>query len=665
MPATSSAPPSPPPGYAPESPGRDAVLAAVLAPDRLPTPPAVALRVVTAAAKPDCDPAEIVTLLAQDPALCAKLLQAVNSCLYGLGKPVASLHRAVAVLGLGAVRSLALGLSLPAVRTGPADAATRAYHVSSVAGAIIARELSARTNRGTSADDLVAGLLRDLGAILLQQTFPDAWRAMVGRWGDRLLAEPCEAETETFGVSHAEVSAELLRRWHLPDDVVEPIRHHHHPERLAVAPDGYARRAELLYFAGLLANLDTVVRHPPVLDYVLGLSASRFGLPRPALVKFMEGVAPRVVEFGRLLDRDVRDCPNFAEALSAGGRELVNLAVETSRTRLGVASGVRPSHPTLAGPDPDAAATMVASARAAGGSQPVPTPAPRLRAGLPEFHPGFLRALPAGGCRVGEYELREVVGRGAMGVVFKAFEPGLGRFVAVKLLAPQLAADPEYRERFAREARLAAAVRHENVVAVHAVGEAGGLPYLATEYVGGGSLERAVEAGFLPVPDAVRVAGQVAAGLAAAHAKGIVHRDVKPANVLLEADTGRAKLTDFGLARAADDARLSRDGDLIGTPHYMAPEQVNGKPATAASDLFSLGALLYVLFTGRPPFPDEGLAAVLRALCFDEPEPPRRLRPDLPAWVEAVVLRLLRKDPAGRYASADEVAAALAAGGAG
>ncbi len=662
MPASSSAPPSPPTGYPPDSPGRDAVLAAVLAPDRLPTPPAVALRVVTAAAKPDCDPAEIVTLLAQDPALCAKLLQAVNSCLLGLAKPVASLHRAVAVLGLGPVRSLALGLSLPAVRTGPADAATRAYHVSSVAGAIIARELSARSPRTNPADDLVAGLLRDLGAVLLQQTFPDAWNGMVARWGDRLLAEPCEAEVEAFGVSHAEVTAELLRRWHLPDDVVEPIRHHHHPERLAGAPDGYARRAELLYFAGLLANLDTVVRHPPVLDYVLGLAETRFHLPRPALVRFMEGVTPRVAEFGALLDRDVRDCPNFAAALSAGGRELVSLAVESSRTRLGAAAA--PGDRTARG-GPDPGATMAATVRAprpAGRARPPTTPPPR-GGGPPDFHPAFLHDFPAGGCRVGGYELREPVGRGAMGTVFKAFEPKLGRFVAVKLLAPQLAADPEYRHRFAREARLAAAVRHENVVAVHAVGEAGGLPYLAMEYVGGGALDRAVSAG-LPLAAAVRAAGEVAAGLAAAHRQGIVHRDVKPANVLLEADTGRARLTDFGLARAADDAKLSRDGDLIGTPHYMAPELANGRPATPASDLFSLGALLYVLFTGRPPFPGEVLAAVLRAVCYDEPEAPRAVRPDLPGWLEAVVLRLLRKDPAGRYASADEVAAALAAGGA-
>ncbi|MBA4067022.1 MAG: serine/threonine protein kinase, partial [Isosphaera sp.] len=243
------------------------------------------------------------------------------------------------------------------------------------------------------------------------------------------------------------------------------------------------------------------------------------------------------------------------------------------------------------------------------------------------------------------------------------FEPSLARLVAVKLLVPQLAADPTARRRFVREARSVAAVQHENVVTVYAVREEAGVSYLAMEYVGGVPLDRYLAENHpLPVPAAVRITRQLAAGLGAAHAKGIVHRDVKPANVLLEAGTGRVKLTDFGLARGGDDAALSRNGDLIGTPHYMSPEQVNGRPATAASDLFALGGVLYTLCTGEPPFPGTSLIAVLRAVCDGEPTPPRSLRPDLPGWVEQVILRLLRKDPAGRYGSADEVAAVLAAG---
>ncbi|MBA4062099.1 MAG: serine/threonine protein kinase, partial [Isosphaera sp.] len=380
-------------------PGRDAVLAAALAPDRIPTPPAVALQVVTAASRPDCKPAEIVALLSQDPALCGKLLKTVNSCLYGLSRPVTSLDRAVVALGLGTVRSLALGLSLPAVRTGPADAATRAYHITSMAGAIIARDLAARVPGGTPSDDLVAGLLRDLGEVLLRQAFPDAWREMLGRWGDRFHVEQCEAEEEAFGVCHAEVSAELLKLWRLPDDVVEPVRHHHRPERLAGGPPARLRRAELLGFAGLLADLDAVVAHPPALEYVLGVARDRFGMDRPALVRFLEGVVPKVAEFGELLDRDVRDCPNLAAALSAGGDVLVNLAVETSRARLGGSS----AGPTPGGPGgPSPAVTMVATFRP-GGEDPRGSGA---GAGPPEFRTEFLENFPPGGCRLGEYELR-------------------------------------------------------------------------------------------------------------------------------------------------------------------------------------------------------------------------------------------------------------------
>ncbi|HEY1186941.1 MAG TPA: HDOD domain-containing protein [Gemmata sp.] len=636
---------------------------AVLDPRRLPTPPALALQVVNAASRPDCDPDEIVSLLAQDPGLCGKLLKAVNSCLYGRSKPITSLGRAVTVLGLGTVRSLVLGLSMPAARARPADPAARANQITSVAGALIAHDLSARQPKSAPADDMVAGLLRDLGAVMLQQTYPDEHREMTERWGDRLLAEACEAEVETFGISHAEVSAELLSRWKLPPEIVEPIRYHHDPEQLAGAAPALVRRAELLYFAGLLANLETVVRYPQVLEYVLHVARTRYDLPQPALVRFMRGVVPKITEFGELLNRDVRDCPDFAEVLSAGSAELAQLTGNSLPPPSAHGAGSK-FHRAPAPPEPGGHEDVWAASRHTpfvGACQPT-------RANewpvLPEFRPAFLEQFPETGCRLGEYTLRAVLGRGAMGVVFKAFEPSLGRFVAVKMLTPESCLKPTARERFAREARACAAIHHDNVVTVYAVREASGLPYLAMEFVEGAPLDRYIERHHpLPVPQIASLGAQIASGLSAAHKKGIVHRDIKPANIILENETGAAKIADFGLARSGEDVQMSQQGAMVGTPHFMSPEQVQGQPATPLSDLFSLGGVLYSLCTGKPPFAGKALMAILYAVCSTAPIPPRRLRPDLPQWLEDVVLRLLDKNPARRFPSAAELVTALTKAG--
>jgi serine/threonine protein kinase len=229
-------------------------------------------------------------------------------------------------------------------------------------------------------------------------------------------------------------------------------------------------------------------------------------------------------------------------------------------------------------------------------------------------------------------------------VVFKAFDPILGRTVAIKMPAPELAASPAARQRFTREARASASIHNENVVGVYAVRELREVPYLVMEFVDGGCLEaRVQEHGAMPVLLVAAAAHQVAAGLAAAHARGVVHGDLKPANVLIEAETGRAKVTDFGLARVADGA---------GTPFYTAPEVAQGKAATTHSDLFSLGCVLYVMATGRVPFAGQSAAEVLRAVTSAEPVPPGRLRPALPDWLENVILCLLRKDPACRPTAA-------------
>jgi serine/threonine protein kinase len=249
--------------------------------------------------------------------------------------------------------------------------------------------------------------------------------------------------------------------------------------------------------------------------------------------------------------------------------------------------------------------------------------------------------------RLDHYEVLEVVGHGGMGVVLKAFDDRLHRVIAIKVLAPQMAASGTARKRFAREAQAAAAVAHDHVVAIHAVEETGPLPYLVMHYVAGLSLEERIrQGGPLEVKEILRIGIQTAAGLAAAHAQGLVHRDIKPANILLENGVQRVKITDFGLARAVDDASLTQSGVIAGTPMYMSPEQARGEMVDHRSDLFSLGSVLYTLCTGRPPFRASGSMAVLKRVCEEEPRPIREINPDVPDWLCAIIGKLQAKDPA-------------------
>ena len=203
-----------------------------------------------------------------------------------------------------------------------------------------------------------------------------------------------------------------------------------------------------------------------------------------------------------------------------------------------------------------------------------------------------------------------------MGVVLKAFDEKLQRVVAIKVMAEALAASPAARKRFVREAQAAAAVRSDHIVNIYEVEESGSRPYLVMELISGVSLqERLDAAGPLGVREILRIGLQIAQGLAAAHAQGVVHRDISPANILLENGVERVKITDFGLARVADDATHSASGIVAGTPQYMAPEQVCGEPVDQRSDLFSLGSVLYAMCTGRSPFRAETTVAVLRRVC--------------------------------------------------
>lgn len=271
----------------------------------------------------------------------------------------------------------------------------------------------------------------------------------------------------------------------------------------------------------------------------------------------------------------------------------------------------------------------------------------------PPSHPEMLG-------RIGRYEVERLIGVGGMGVVFKAFDTELNRPVAVKVLAPYLAGSGAARQRFAREARAAAAVVHEHVVAIHNVETDGESPFLVMPYVAGESLQQRIDRdGALELCEVLRIATQTASGLAAAHAQGLVHRDVKPSNILLEQGIERTLLTDFGLARASDDASLTHTGYHPGTPQYMSPEQARGDAVDARSDLFSLGSVIYTMCTGRPPFRAETNYGVLRRITDNEPRLIREVNPVIPEWLEGIVNKLLAKDVSQRFQSAHEVAELL------
>jgi uncharacterized protein (TIGR03067 family) len=263
--------------------------------------------------------------------------------------------------------------------------------------------------------------------------------------------------------------------------------------------------------------------------------------------------------------------------------------------------------------------------------------------------------------RLGGYDITQVIGRGGMGVVLKGFDSDLKRYVAIKVLAPHLAHSSLARKRFAREAQAAAAVVHPHVLAIHQVQPNGRLPYFVMPLVVGQSLaERLAAQGLLDMKEVLRIGMQAAAGLAAAHEQGLVHRDVKPANILLECGVERAVLTDFGLARAADDVSMTRWGIIAGTPQYMSPEQACGGNLDYRSDLFSLGCVLYEMATGVSPFKAESTIATLHRLVDDRPLPLDSLNSELPHWFISIVDRLLEKDPSRRFGSATEVSELLA-----
>jgi serine/threonine protein kinase len=262
---------------------------------------------------------------------------------------------------------------------------------------------------------------------------------------------------------------------------------------------------------------------------------------------------------------------------------------------------------------------------------------------------------------IGPYEVLEVIGRGGMGVVLRAVDLKLNRVVAVKALLPELAANPNSRRRFLREAQAAATISHPHVVTIHAVDDthedANGKPvppYLVMECVVGQSLQQKLDrVGTLRLAEILRISRQVGEGLAAAHKQGLIHRDIKPANILLENGVERVKITDFGLARAIDDITVTRTGEVCGTPQYMSPEQASGERVDHRSDLFSLGCVMYAMCTGHSPFRGDSIAHVIKRVTQDTPRSITDQNPEIPPWLIEIITCLLQKNPEHRFQSAE------------
>jgi serine/threonine-protein kinase len=264
------------------------------------------------------------------------------------------------------------------------------------------------------------------------------------------------------------------------------------------------------------------------------------------------------------------------------------------------------------------------------------------------------------------YDLDREIGRGGMAIVYRARDPRLKRGVAVKLLPPDLAFRADIRTRFLREAETAARLSHPNIVPIYTVDEREGLVYFVMALVEGGSVgDRVKRAGPMPIADVRRILREVADALAYAHASGVVHRDIKPDNILLDANSGRAMVTDFGIARAASDGdtRLTATGAAIGTPAYMSPEQCAGdREIDGRSDLYSLGAVAYHMLVGAPPFAGGSTPSIMMKQVMETPVPLHERRRDVPSDLEQIVMRLLEKDPAKRFSSGAALIAALDGG---
>jgi tRNA A-37 threonylcarbamoyl transferase component Bud32 len=267
--------------------------------------------------------------------------------------------------------------------------------------------------------------------------------------------------------------------------------------------------------------------------------------------------------------------------------------------------------------------------------------------------------LPANTILSGRYKLLDTLGAGGAATVYRAQDQRLGRIVAVKVLRPEYVADAEQRARFANEARSAAALTGPNVVDVYDYGQDAGVTYIVMQYIDGEDLKRYIAArGRLAPREAARIAADTARGLEAAHERGLIHRDVKPQNIMIDRH-GQVRLTDFGIAKALGGAGLTQAGMTYGTAAYLSPEQATGAPIGPFTDVYGLGLVLYEMLCGAPPFEADNAAAVAYKQVYEQPQPPSACAPNVPPQLDAIVLRALAKDPAARYTTASDMAADL------
>ena len=258
---------------------------------------------------------------------------------------------------------------------------------------------------------------------------------------------------------------------------------------------------------------------------------------------------------------------------------------------------------------------------------------------------------PAVGRSIGPFKLEAVLGEGGMGVVYRAVREGSGETVALKVLKRALSGDDVFRRRFDREARIAGQLEHRHLVPVLEHGELDGVPYLAMRYVDGMSLDARIKDGLLPLEETIRIISEIASGLDSLHREGLVHRDVKPANVLIDGDMS-ASLTDYGLARGMAYTVLTRPGEVMGTLDYLAPELISGNEASPASDVYALGCTAYECFTGAAPCAGVSIFEVATSHIDEEPPDPREARPELPPDLAWALVQAMVKDPARRPTTA-------------
>jgi non-specific serine/threonine protein kinase len=258
----------------------------------------------------------------------------------------------------------------------------------------------------------------------------------------------------------------------------------------------------------------------------------------------------------------------------------------------------------------------------------------------------------------GKYQILAELGRGGMGIVYKAKDMLLDRVVALKFLPPELTRDDEVRERFIQEAKTAAALNHPNITTIHEIDEDKGQTFIAMEYIGGMSLKNKIKSGLLTMDDAVSIISQVASGLQEAHERGIIHRDIKPANIMLT-EKGQAKIVDFGIAKLIGKARLTRTGTTIGTVAYMSPEQAKGEEVDHRSDIWSMGVVLYEMLTEKLPFKGNHEQTMIYSILNSNPVSPKKYREDLPDNVCVIIEKALQKDPSDRFQSAEDLMNAL------